>query len=223
MMSENHIENNENIVITIGISGVTCGGKTTTAIKLQNILPNTRIISQDDYYILDEQDPRHVWIPELNHVNYDILSSLDMNKMYEDVLKAIGKRKRRKKNDSGIIHVPEDEVQIKIIQEISKKSQESNVSFLIVEGFSIFNYEPLAQVLDMKYYFILDYAECMKRRITRVYDPPDCPGYFEKCVWPEHIKQLSEIQSCIKDITFFNGNGGENFIEKILGDIVNNL
>jgi nicotinamide/nicotinate riboside kinase len=67
-------------ILIIGISGVTCGGKTTLAYKLNKMFPTSKLISQDDYF-LDVDDPRHTWITELNHINFDILSSLDMEKM----------------------------------------------------------------------------------------------------------------------------------------------
>ncbi|KAJ8969151.1 hypothetical protein NQ314_001892 [Rhamnusium bicolor] len=92
MMSE--LEGN---LIIIGISGVTCGGKTTTATQLNNIFPNSKIFSQDDYF-LDVEDPRHVWIPELNHINFDILTSLDMEKMHDDILKFIGDNNLKRVN-----------------------------------------------------------------------------------------------------------------------------
>lgn len=68
------------------------GGKTTTAHKLRSFLPNCKIITQDDYYF-DNDNPRHKWIQELNHVNYDILTSLDMDKMHKDVLNILNNEK----------------------------------------------------------------------------------------------------------------------------------
>ena len=70
--------------VVVGISGVTCGGKTTLAESLRKTFNNTVVISQDDYF-LPENDPRHVFIPQLNYSNWDILSALDMDKMRRDV------------------------------------------------------------------------------------------------------------------------------------------
>lgn len=70
--------------IVVGISGVTCGGKTTLAETLKNAFNNTIVICQDDYF-LPKNDSRHVFIPELNYNNWDILAALDMNKMKSDI------------------------------------------------------------------------------------------------------------------------------------------
>lgn len=91
-------EKREETLIIVGISGVTCGGKTTTAHKLRSYLPNCKIITQDDYYF-DNDNPRHKWIQELNHVNYDILTSLDMDKMHKDVLNILNNEKLVRNND----------------------------------------------------------------------------------------------------------------------------
>ncbi|KAG5885217.1 hypothetical protein JTB14_012239 [Gonioctena quinquepunctata] len=207
-------ENLDRGLVVIGISGVTCGGKTTTATKLCEILPNSKILSQDDYY-LEEDDPRHLWIPELNHVNYDILSSLDMDKMYKDILQIISNHKSKaSKYNSTSNNIQSDEM----IHIPNRKLNDT--SFLIVEGFSIFNYKPMLHLFNLKYYFTLDKDECWKRRKTRTYIPPDCPGYFELCAWPEHQSQLEEVKSSVRGLTFVDGNSSDvEVCEQILADI----
>ncbi|XP_017842100.1 uncharacterized protein LOC108599639 [Drosophila busckii] len=85
--------------LVIGISGVTCGGKTTLAHGLRDYfkelnnapLWNTpftigtvKLISQDDYF-LPIDDRRHKRHEKLNAINFELLSSLDMKKMLADI------------------------------------------------------------------------------------------------------------------------------------------
>lgn len=70
--------------IIVGVSGVTYGGKTTLAKLLHEKFANSAIFSQDNYFF-PGNDIRHTIIPELNHVNWEIMSSLDMEKMRSDV------------------------------------------------------------------------------------------------------------------------------------------
>ncbi|KAJ8972784.1 hypothetical protein NQ317_009237 [Molorchus minor] len=206
-------------ILIIGICGVTCGGKTTLATELNHILPSSKIFSQDDYY-LDVSDCRHTFIPELNHINFDVLTSLDMERMHQDILKFISnnnlkpvgtKKKINLINGTGIKDLR------KYVHDRVKKSE---LNVLIIEGFSILNYKPLLNLFNLKYYFTLSLEECKKRRDTRVYEPPDCPGYFEKCAWPEHLKQLDEVKMTITDVTYFTEHS-RDIVEQILVDIVN--
>ncbi|KAM7355139.1 nicotinamide riboside kinase 1 [Cochliomyia hominivorax] len=85
--------------LVIGISGVTCGGKTTLANKLRDYFMNQRnvqlwntsytisdvqLISQDDYF-LPVDDLRHKWVEPLNAINFELITSLDMKQMISDI------------------------------------------------------------------------------------------------------------------------------------------
>ena len=75
--------------VVIGISGVTCGGKSTLAeslfehfkgvvgkeIKNGVELKKVELLKQDAYF-LSVEDKRHKIVEELNHFNWEILSSL---------------------------------------------------------------------------------------------------------------------------------------------------
>lgn len=90
--------------LVIGISGVTNGGKTTLAKSLQhyftghlnkiifkeNITMNkVALLSQDDYF-LPVDSPKHKVIEKLGHINWEILSSIDMDKMCHDIMTILG-------------------------------------------------------------------------------------------------------------------------------------
>lgn len=120
--------------IVIGVSGVTCGGKTTLANKLKDILTPVHIFHQDKYFYPDDS-PKHVKCEGLAHNNYDILSALDMDQMYEDVLKTI--------NGEDVSHQTSKEKRAGQVEVKGKK-------FLIVEGFTVLNYKPLLEICDLR-------------------------------------------------------------------------
>ncbi|XP_076338174.1 nicotinamide riboside kinase 1-like isoform X4 [Tachypleus tridentatus] len=66
--------------ILVGLSGVTCGGKTTLAAMLQKSVTGSIILSQDEFF-REEYSDKHEMIPELQHVNWESLSSIDWNSL----------------------------------------------------------------------------------------------------------------------------------------------
>lgn len=70
----------------IGVSGVTCGGKTTLTKLLQRSFPWATTIHQDKYFY-PEDYPGHVRLPQINdHINFDQWSALDMESMHRDII-----------------------------------------------------------------------------------------------------------------------------------------
>ncbi|XP_054438989.1 nicotinamide riboside kinase 1 isoform X2 [Pteronotus mesoamericanus] len=59
------------------------------------------------------------------------------------------------------------------------------VPILIIEGFLLFNYN------------------------TRVYQPPDPPGYFDGHVWPMYLKHRQEIEDITWEIVYLDGTKSE--------------
>ncbi|XP_046972506.1 nicotinamide riboside kinase 1 [Vanessa cardui] len=164
--------------IIIGVSGVTCGGKTTLANKLKNLLTPVYVFHQDKYFYLDDS-PHHIKCDGLDHNNYDILSSLDMQAMFNDIMKTVdGENKAHSFND----------------ERSGGKLQVNGKKFMVLEGFTVMNYKPIMEICNLRYYFVLEYGECLARRCLRLYEPPDVDGYFDRCVWPEHIRYRAEIE-----------------------------
>lgn len=176
----------------IGISGPSCSGKTTLAKKIQEKTKCSILIRQDDYF-WPQEDPRHTLIPELNHFNWEILSSLDMKKMHLDIVK------------------------------ILESADDKEIDYLVIEGFTIFNYKPIRDLCHLKFFLLISKEECWNRRDQRIYDPPDVPGYFEKTVWPEYLKHKAEMMAnsdVQKTITFLDGTEDlEKLVDSVLGQI----
>lgn len=79
----------------IGISGGTCSGKSSLARSLYDHYTTAdavdvvkkrqvRLIKQDDYFYKRDSS-HHSWIPEMNYINREILSALDMPRMLADI------------------------------------------------------------------------------------------------------------------------------------------
>ncbi|XP_045216874.2 nicotinamide riboside kinase 1-like [Mercenaria mercenaria] len=182
-------------VIVIGLSGTTNSGKSTLAGQLVKKLPNCMKVCQDTYFLAPD-DPRlePIYIPELKHHNWEDYRSLEMDKMVNEVKQL----KSRYEQDRG-----------------------DNNMFLIVEGFSVFGWSPLAKLFDMKYFLSVDRDVCFERRKYRDYNPPDKPGYFEQVVWPMHLKHLNSIKDQ-EDIVYLDGNETTSLdknVSRILSDI----
>lgn len=207
--------------LVIGICGVTCGGKTTLAEKLKKILPNSKVISQDDYF-LDINDPRQVRIPELNHFNFELLTSMDMDQMFADIMQIL-KFKSTKKHVLTCLEKTQTTAfrnTIDLSNFVYETLKKAKTNVLIIEGFSIFNYKPIEAVCDLKYYFTLEEEECRTRRLKRVYEPPDCPGYFEKYVWPEYLKLFDDVQKNVSNVKYFDESTSLDAFKKVLLDII---
>ncbi|XP_052744664.1 nicotinamide riboside kinase 2-like [Bicyclus anynana] len=187
--------------IIIGISGVTCGGKTTLANKLLDILSPVYIFHQDQYFYPDDS-PHHIKCHNLDHNNYDILSSLNMSLMYDDIVSTINGDNKSQDHNLDRSH---GKIEVK-----GKK-------FMIVEGFTVINYKPIMEICHLRYFFVLDYATCLNRRVYRLYDPPDIDGYFDQCVWPEHLKYRAEVEKD-KRITILDGTRHDS-LETVLSNL----
>lgn len=199
----------KNIWIIVGIAGITCSGKTTLTNNLYEHLCNPsnknclsdkiqigkiKIINQDDYFYSDDH-PNHEWLEHIKHVNYDVIGALDMTKMCNDMHEMLGK--------NFLLY--------------SKSKLTNIVNILIVEGFIIFNNSLINRLCQLKFHIHLPYEKCYERRIIRTYEPPDCLGYFEQCVWPMYEQNFDEIKDK-NDIILLNGTSTK---EKLYSYVLN--
>ena len=65
-------------LLTVGISGASCSGKTSVASKLEKMLPWCSVINQDKYYH-GEDSCHHVRSGNL--INWEVLEAFDMKRM----------------------------------------------------------------------------------------------------------------------------------------------
>ncbi|XP_032162729.1 nicotinamide riboside kinase 1 isoform X3 [Mustela erminea] len=142
-------------------TGVTNGGKTTLAKKLQKHLPNCSVISQDDFF----KPQSEIETDTNGFLQYDVLEALNMEKMMSAISCWMeSPRHSPVSTDSG---------------------STEEIPILIIEGFLLFNYN------------------------TRVYEPPDVPGYFDGHVWPMYLKHRQEIENITWEIIYLDGTKSE--------------
>jgi uridine kinase len=134
-------------VYVIGVCGCSCSGKTKTVNSIIEFLGNetTTIISQDSYYI-----------PGDDFTNYDIPSSLDFERMIEDV-QAL---KNGKQVEAPIYKFNG--------HRRSKKTKTLYpAKILLIEGILIFTQPSLRELMDLKV-FVSVYGEiALSRRLER--------------------------------------------------------
>ncbi|XP_061873316.1 nicotinamide riboside kinase 1 isoform X3 [Colius striatus] len=178
-------------VLVIGLGGVTNGGKTTLAEKLKKMLPNCDIISQDDFFKPESE----VETDERGFKLYDVLDALYMDEMVKTIHNWM-----KNPASSGVV--------TEGLQNTCDNLKNTDVHVLIVEGFLLYNYEPLNELWDRRYFLTLPYEECKRRRSTRVYQPADTPGYFDGHVWPMYLKYRSELEENASSVDHWPGTHG---------------
>ncbi|XP_051050024.1 nicotinamide riboside kinase 1 [Phodopus roborovskii] len=184
----------------IGIGGVTNGGKTTLAKNLQKHLPNCSIISQDDFFKPESE----IDIDENGFLQYDVLEALNMEKM----MSAISCWMENPGHSAGPAAL----------------ESAQRVPILIIEGFLLFNYKPLDTIWNRSYFLTVPYEECKRRRSTRVYEPPDPPGYFDGHVWPMYLKHRQEMSTITWEIVYLDGTRSEeDLLSQVYEDVKQEL
>ncbi|XP_053558470.1 nicotinamide riboside kinase 1 [Bombina bombina] len=182
----------------IGIGGATNGGKTTLSQKLFKQLPNCTLIRQDDYFKPESE----VATDERGFKQYDVLESLDMDSMMISV-------------NSWSMHHKEVEISTMQLKEMQSTWKEE-AHFLIIDGFLLYNYEPLDKLFNRRYFMTVPYDECKRRRSTRVYEPPDPPGFFDGHVWPMYLKHKEQMEEVQSDIVYLDGTKPEDDIFNVV-------
>ncbi|KAG5678191.1 hypothetical protein PVAND_007884 [Polypedilum vanderplanki] len=104
--------------LIVGINGITNGGKTTLASKLENYFLERRgqeiktgieinrveLINQDDYF-REIDDPKHQKIEKLNHLNWEIIDAINTDRLIDDIMKIVGKNFVLYNTQSKSLHV----------------------------------------------------------------------------------------------------------------------
>lgn len=183
-------------LIVCGISGISSGGKTTLAKMLNDFLiqpQNTDIFDSykihkvhllhQDKYFYPRDSPNHTWIPEINFLNREILSAMDMKRCVNDFQTLVNELK------SFDVTAPDNALNI-----------------LIVEGFLIFNESAINQLCDIRFHIYLSYDEGLKRRFQRNFKHvnPQPEWYFEHFIWSYYKKYLDELPNK-NELIFLDG------------------
>ena len=137
----------------IGICGASASGKTTICDDLANYFDgDIQIISQDSYYL----DRSHLTEDEVKRVNFDHPESIDINKLYSDVVTL-------KKNKIASIPQYCFKTHSILKDEINLEIKKIN----IIEGLYVLKSEDLRNLFDLKVYIHADDDVRLVRRIIR--------------------------------------------------------
>jgi nicotinamide/nicotinate riboside kinase len=201
--------------LVIGISGVTCSGKTTLAQQLHKYLKeksghelkagielNRVELLNQDVYFRSVDDPKHQKIEKLNHLNWEIIESINMDKMIADIMEVLGKKfYLYRTRSSALMTCAHQEnlfnLHYVVNQAFTRTSSRGTdgtmffnddhcnfkkivkhnnlLNILILEGFLIFNHAVTFDLCNIKYHLHVPYEVCYSRRKKRCYDPPDVP------------------------------------------------
>ncbi|XP_072137638.1 nicotinamide riboside kinase 1-like isoform X3 [Mobula birostris] len=179
---------------------MTNGGKTTLACSLKKALPNSTLICQDTYF----KDSADVEVGEDGFQQYDVITALDMEAMMNAVYAWMNN--------------------MAAIREDQAVPEYRGLGVLIIEGFLIYNYKPLNDVFNQRYYLSISYEECKRRRCLRTYEPPDPPGNFDGHVWPMYLKNRKEMEERVPNIIYLDGTKSpEDLFTQVYDDLLKEI
>lgn len=183
-------------VLLAGISGPSSSGKTTLSRLLRDILPNTTILHEDDFYKPDSEIPTKDGIAD-----WDCIESLDLNRLHGtlEYIKTHGHvppalHSKEDQNSVGET-VVDEQVVAALKEEAQRWSKVCTTPIVIVDGFLLFGESMgvIRSLFDVRLFLRADYATVKGRREARkgyvtlegFWEDP--PGYVDKIVWPNYV------------------------------------
>lgn len=200
--------------LIIGITGGSGSGK---SFFVQELVKKFRpeevcLITQDNYYKENDLQP----LDERGIENYDLLESIDGDKLYNDILK-IAKGEQVEINEytfNNPVTVP-------------KKIIFNPAPVIIVEGLMVFHLEKIRELINYSVFIDADELIKVKRRIIRDakergYDLDDVLYRYEHHVTPFYTRYLLPLKMEV-DIIIPNNNDFRKGLEILEGFILRHL
>ena len=208
--------------LLLGISGPSSSGKTTLARLLRDIYPNAFILHEDDFYKTDAEIPTD---PASGLQDWDCLDAIDLPAL-ERTLKFVRKEgmappefvSKEDKNSVGNV-----EVDGKVVESLGWRCGrwmfQDVPPICIIDGFLLYSegMRSIRELFDVKLFLRTDYATAKARRENRsgyvtlegFWEDP--PGYVDKIVWPNYVKDHAFL--------FNDGDVEGDFREGVLRDL----
>ncbi|KAL7317895.1 ribosylnicotinamide kinase [Mucor circinelloides] len=182
------------LVVTIGISGPSCSGKTTLALLLKKLLNKVVVINQDEFFKPDDQIPVD---EKTGLANWDSPGAVDfkslnraINNAREDPYSFLQKKEKPLQNN----HHGSDLLSLKDFSDLTTELDAlKDIIFVIVEGFLLFCDKEVCDNLDTKFFvkaskqILKTRRESRKGYVTLQGYWVDPPGYFDRIVWPQYV------------------------------------
>ncbi|KAG1773704.1 P-loop containing nucleoside triphosphate hydrolase protein [Suillus placidus] len=216
-------------VILVGVGGATCSGKTTLAKHMKDILPNSVIVHQDDFFLPEDMLSTH---QGLNTKNWDAPSAIDwprIRKFLRDV-KCIGgiplDHISCDTSDDGR-DVPIDENRADAwktrFQDLGQRclvAANTKVIWVLVDGFMLYWDQDVIRQLDVCIFLRVQEHILKERRETRFRVGPqpgvpwiDPEGYWDIICYPEYIVTHKDL---FKDGKVETGEPNEGQVKQLL-------
>ena len=185
--------------LLIGISGCSSSGKTTLSRLLRDIFPRAFILHEDDFYKSDNEIPIHT---EHKIADWDCLESINLPALKStlEYIREHGQSPPDFTSKEDKNSVGEVEVDKALIEDLKWKASKWMFAdappILICDGFLLYS-EAMAEIrdsFDIKLFLRTDYKTAKARRearsgyVTLEGFWQDPPGYVDKIVWPNYVK-----------------------------------
>lgn len=188
--------------ILLGLSGPSSSGKTTIARLLRDILPQrtgTFILHEDDFYKTDAEIPLNA---THNLADWDCLEAINLPALSAALahIKSHGKPPADLQSKEDLNSVGEVDVDSGVLERLKARAEglgvSGDVKVAIVDGFLLFSEEmrEVRDAFDVKLFLRTDYETAKRRRearsgyVTLEGFWADPPGYVDKIVWPNYVK-----------------------------------
>ena len=193
--------------LLIGISGPSSSGKTTLSRLLRDIFPPSKLflLHLDDFYLTDAEIP----VTKDGVQDWDCIGSLNLPQLKQALqhMKESGRSpdwlvSQEDQNSVGEHGVPDVEVQ-RLRGEVRKlldgRHGWDGRRICIVDGFLLFSEEmkDVRELFDVRLFLRTSYETAKRRRearsgyVTLEGFWQDPPGYVDKIVWPNYVKDHS--------------------------------
>ncbi|KAK4175947.1 putative nicotinamide riboside kinase [Triangularia setosa] len=195
--------------LIISLSGPSSSGKTTLARLLRDLLPNTFILHEDDFYKPESELPIRA-----GHRDWDCPQAIDLPSLTRALqhIKSTGEFPPfvdSKEDQNTVGSCPASPTQINLAKAIIASSSPppsswpKDLKICLLDGFLLYSqqpeFRPILSQIDIKLFLLASEEKAIARRKARdgyvtlegFWKDPE--GYVEDVVWPNYVAQHSYL------------------------------